>query len=263
MKVFTLFYILINIQEVHSWNPRLYPYDPRIHVFGNDNSFLSIHSKIAPIFTKYTDTVIYGRNLRKEVTDEEGDNKTFLDVGCGTGFSTSSNKGSLGLDTSKEMITMANKIFPNKDFEQGHIEHWKPDKKYEIVTAMFLFHEVPQFARLNIIENLKDIAKEKIIVVDIAPNYEPSKMMASGEPYIMDYLQNIRDDLVDFSEVVLQKNHVHKWTYNMKITDRFKTLDDIYYIDDVDLDSLSEEEVEYLSTWMMDIIMLLARKYLM
>ena len=115
----------------------------------------------------------------------------------------------------------------------------------------------------NIIENLKDIAKEKIIVVDIAPNYEPSKMMACGEPYIMDYLQNIRDDLVEFSEVVLQKDHVHKWTYNMKITDRFKTLDDIYDIDDVDLDSLSEEEVEYLSTWMMDIIMLLARKYLM
>jgi len=154
------------------------------------------------------------------------------------------------------MITMAGKIFPNKNFEQRHIEHWKSDKKYDIVTAMFLFHEVPQFARLNILEKLKDIAKEKIIVVDIAPNYEPTKMMTSGEPYIMDYLQNIRDDLVDFSEIILQKDHVHKWTYNMKITDRFKTLDDIYDIDSLDLDSLNESEIEYLSNWMMNLFML-------
>ena len=96
---------------------------------------------------------------------------------------------------------------------------------------------------------------------DIAPNYEPSKMMASGEPYILDYLQNIRDDLVDFSEAILQKDHVHKWTYNMKIADRFKTLDDIYDIDTLDLTSLSETEIVYLSNWMMVLIMLSVRNF--
>ena len=249
MKVYILFNLIINLVETQCWNPRLYPYDPRIHNVGNDNTFFSIHSKLAPIFTKYTDAAIYGRNLRKEITDNEGDSKTFLDVGCGTGFSTSSNEGSLGLDTSNEMITMAKKLFPDKKFQKGHIEFWKPDKKYDIVTAMFFFHEVPQFARLNIIEKLKDIAKEKIIIVDIAPNYQPSKMMANGEPYIMDYLKNIRNDLVDFSESVLQKNHVHKWTYNMTITEHF--------IDDFDFDSLNEEEVEYLCKWIKDILFLL------
>ena len=254
MKVVILFYLVINFVETQCWNPRLYPYDPRIHNFGNDNTFFSIHSKLAPIFTKYTDAAIYGRNLRKEITDNEGDSKTILDVGCGTGFSTSSNEGSIGLDTSSEMITMAKKLFPDKKFKHGHIEYWEPDKKYDIVTAMFFFHEVPQFARLNIIEKLKNIEKEKIIIVDIAPNYQPSKMMADGEPYIMDYLKNIRKDLVDFSESVLQKDHVHKWTYNINIAERFNNIDDI---DDIDFDSLNEEEVEYLCKWIKDILFLL------
>ena len=114
MKVYILFNLIINLVETQCWNPRLYPYDPRIHNVGNDNTFFSIHSKLAPIFTKYTDAAIYGRNLRKEITDNEVDSKTFLDFGFGTGFSTSSNEGSLGLDTSNEMITMARSLFPEK-----------------------------------------------------------------------------------------------------------------------------------------------------
>ncbi|MAU36326.1 MAG: hypothetical protein CMD14_03015 [Flavobacteriales bacterium] len=250
MKVITLLIFNI-ISTTYGWNPQFYPYDPRIHNMGNDNTFFSIHSKLAPIFTKYTDATVYGRNLREEIINNEGDKKTILDVGCGTGFSTSLNEGSLGLDTSNEMITMARSLFPKKMFEQGHIEHWIPDKKYDIVTAMFFFHEVPQFARLNIIEKLKEIAKEKVIIVDIAPNYRPNKMMASGEPYIMDYLKNIRKDLVGFSESILQKNHVHQWTYKKNISERLQNIEDM---DDIDVDELNTEELEFACKWLAELM---------
>jgi hypothetical protein len=47
----------------------------------------------------------------------------------------------------------------------------------------------------------------------------------------------------------------------MKIADRFKTLDDIYDIDTLDLTSLSETEIVYLSNWMMVLIMLSVRNF--
>ena len=207
-----LLFIFLSLDVCDAWDPRLYPYDPRIHNFGNHGTLGSVHSLIAPLFTLYTDTTIYGRNLRKEIVDAEGADKTILDVGCGTGFSTSATHGSKGLDVSNEMLSTAKAIFPNKDFEQGHIEEWVPDKQYDIVTMMFLFHEVPQEHRINIIEKLKLIAREKILVVDISPNYSPSELMLTGEPYIKDYLKNIRGDLSDFDEEIIIANHVHAWS---------------------------------------------------
>ena len=210
-----ILFIFLTLETCAAWNPRLYPYDPRIHNFGNHGALGSVHSLIAPLFTLYTDTTIYGRNLRKEIVDMQGADKTILDVGCGTGFSTSATLGSKGLDVSNEMLSTAKAIFPNKDFEQAHIEEWVPDKQYDIVTIMFLFHEVPQQHRINIIEKLKLIAREKIIVVDISPNYSPSELMITGEPYINDYLKNIRDDLSSFSEEIIITNHVHSWSLDV------------------------------------------------
>lgn len=210
-----LLFIFLSLDVCDAWEPSLYPYDPRIHNFGNHGALGSAHSLIAPLFTLYTDTTIYGRNLRKEIVDAEGADKTILDVGCGTGFSTSATRGSKGLDVSKEMLSTAKAIFPNKDFEQGHIEEWVPDKQYDVVTTMFLFHEVPRQHRINIIDKMKTIAREKILVVDISPNYNPSKLMLTGEPYIMDYLEHIREDLSEFVEKIIIENHVHAWSLDM------------------------------------------------
>ncbi len=205
--------IFLTITTSSAWNPKLYPYDPRIHNWGNHGIKGKFHSMVAPLFTLYTDVNVYGRNLRQDLVKLQGENKTILDVACGTGFSTSSVLGSKGLDASKEMISTAKTLFPNKIFEQADIEEWIPDKQYDIVTMMFFFHEVPQEARLNIIEKLKSIALEKIMIVDISPNYNPNEIMLSGEPYIKEYLQNIQSDLQHFKEEIIIKNHVHSWSY--------------------------------------------------
>ena len=197
-----------------AWNPINYAFDPRIHNFGNHGVLGKVHAKLAPAFTKMVDNTVYrGVDVRQKIINRQGPDKQILDLGCGTGFSTSNVFGSVGIDASQEMIDEAMKQFPGKTFEVGHAEYYEPEKEFDIVTCMFLMHEAPGFARKRIINNAMDIAKEKVIVVDIAPEYIPSKLMKLGEPYIDEYLSNIRSDLSEFYEEVIVPGHVHAWFY--------------------------------------------------
>ena len=197
-----------------AWNPINYAFDPRIHNFGNHGVLGKMHAKIAPIFTKMVDATVYdGKDIRQKIVEDQGRNTTILDLGCGTGFSTSDSFGCVGIDASQEMIDEAKVQFPGKIFEVGHAEYYEPEKSYDVVTCMFLMHEAPGFARRRIIDNAIKIANNKVVVVDIAPEYMPSKLMKLGEPYIEDYLANIRDDLSALSEDVIVKGHVHSWTF--------------------------------------------------
>jgi ubiquinone/menaquinone biosynthesis C-methylase UbiE len=188
------------------WN---YPFDPRIHTLGNQNKF---HAKIAPYFTRFLDETIYGTEIRKNIL-EKYESKMILDMGCGVGMSTSAN--GIGIDTSSEMLTEAKRLFPEKTFEYGNSENYMPDKVVDIVTCMFLMHEVPQMYRKKILYNAERIANEKVIIVDICPTYKPSFMMLMGEPYIKDYLENIRYDLKEYEEEIIIKDHVYLWTKNI------------------------------------------------
>ena len=44
-------------------------------------------------------------------------------------------------------------------------------------------------------------------------NKKPSKIMLSGEPYLLDYLNNIENILYDFEETIYIPGHVHIWKY--------------------------------------------------
>jgi len=197
------------------WNYKDYPFDPRIHTLGNHGTLGKLHSILAPPFTKLLDNIIYKKNIREEVIKSQGQYTRILDIGCGTGFSTSNTYGSVGIDLSNEMLHVANILFKNKTFVNAHAETYKFEQDFDVVTSMFLMHEVPQESRKNIIDHAKKTALKRVIIVDISPNYKPSKMMEEGEPYIRDYLKNIRNDLCDFEETILVKDHVHMWIYNI------------------------------------------------
>ena len=214
MQLHKFLLMAISLKPAQSWFPGNYYFDPRIHTFGNHGVLGKFHAKIAPYFTKAIDATVYGKDVRKDTFDRFQD-KNILDFGCGTGFSTSESTGSLGIDTSEEMIKEAAKQFPMKKFEYGHAEHYEPEQPFDVVTAMFLMHEVPRFARKRIIDNACYIASDSVVFLDIAPEYVPSSLMLAGEPYLLDYLQNIRKDLVDFREEVIVPGHVHMWTMNV------------------------------------------------
>jgi hypothetical protein len=213
-----LLYLYINcISAIKNTYPFLagsYPYDPRIHTFGNVGIGGKIHAEIAPVFTKLIDVVAYDSlDIRKAVLINENRNKAIIDLCCGVGFSTSNNEESMGIDTSVEMIDKAKSLYPDKKFIVEHAEHFKPQRTWDIATCFFAFHEMPPFAWENIIINTEKFTKDKIIIVDISPNYIPSRYMLLGEPYIKEYIEHIQNVLHthNFKENVLIPNHVHKW----------------------------------------------------
>lgn len=190
-----------------------YPYNPRIHNMGNDGIGGRIHAFLAPGITRLIDHTVYKKDLRADIGKELG-NETVLDIGCGVGISSMGKEGSLGIDTSHAMIARARNLFPGKKFEMSNGEDWKGE--WDVVTIMYLFHEAPQEGRKSLIENAKKMARNRVIIVDISPDYKPSISMLSGEPYILDYLENVREDLCEFNEEIVLKGHVHKWTYKIE-----------------------------------------------
>tara|TARA_B100001093_G_scaffold520286_1_gene614277 strand:+ start:6169 stop:6786 length:618 start_codon:yes stop_codon:yes gene_type:complete len=186
-----------------------YYYNKDIHNFGNTGFGGFIHSELAPYATKYIDNIRYkGRDIRKEIMEKYND-KSILDMCCGTGMSTMPN--SIGIDTSPEMINVARRYNKECEFYLGNAENYKPEEEFDIVTCMFAMHEMPKKAQIKTINNALNIAKEKVIIVDISPDYKPSQIMLSGEPYLPDYLKNIKYILKDLDYYNFIPNHVAVW----------------------------------------------------
>ncbi len=190
-----------------------YYYNPKIHSLGNIGLGGKIHALAAPFARRIIDQISYkGVNIRQDIMNEYRDN-TVLDLCCGIGDSTP--KFGTGIDTSKEMISVANFINRDSNFIVANAETYKPDVSFDIVTCMFAFHEMPLSAQCRIIENAMKIAKEEIIIIDIASNYQPKKIMLDGEPYLLKYLDSIDNTLSCFDKINYIDNHVAIWKYKI------------------------------------------------
>lgn len=212
----TIYIILILINQTISLNPSKYYADPRIHILGNHGFLGTLHANLAPIMTNLIDKNAYDRrNIRKEVIDSFPKNSKVLDLCCGVGYSTPEQTNVLGIDTSIPMLEKAKKLFPKKNFKFANAETFKPEFNVDITTCFFSFHEMPQFARKNIIKNAIKFTKDKIIIVDISPQYSPTKHMLYTEPYLPEYLNNIQKDLKDFDEIIIKDKRVTMWTLKL------------------------------------------------
>tara|TARA_Y100001935_G_scaffold145155_2_gene119941 strand:- start:11055 stop:11732 length:678 start_codon:yes stop_codon:yes gene_type:complete len=152
--------------------------------------------------------------IREMIIESQGDNKRILDIGCGLGYSTSSSEGSLGIDVRKHNIETAQKLFPNKKFRHSFINAKYIEEEYDIVTSMFYLNNVPQYLRTKIIDSAIDIAKERVIIVDIDPDYFPAMELLEKKTYMIDYIKNCRNDLSLFEENVLVNGLLKIWIYN-------------------------------------------------
>jgi len=203
-----------------------YPFNPNIHNLGNTGFSGAIHAEFAPIFTKIIDIRAYnGRNIRQEIIDKlenkkpngEPTNK-ILDLCCGVGISTAQ----YGIDTSPQMINKAKRQFPNKKFLVENAENfWKSNHldffmNIDIVTCMFAFHEMPEYAHEKIINNSLRLASKEVIIVDLSPEYKSSKLMRDGEPYLLDYQKTIEKTIekYSFKRTDYIPNHVTIWKYS-------------------------------------------------
>lgn len=169
--------------------------DPRIHNMGNVGLGGGLHAAMAPLATHIIDRLAYGgvdvrASILAEHTRPEDD---VADFGCGTGFSTTAS--GTGVDASAEMLSVAKWVHPDKAFESGNIEAWGLPASRDVVTIMFVLHEAPRSARRRILRNAAQVARGKVVVADIAPSYRPSKTMLLGEPFVLDYLEHIDEDV--------------------------------------------------------------------
>ena len=98
----------------------------------------------------------------------------------------------------------------------GNAENYGQEDEFDTATLMFAFHEMPNYAHHKIIKNAKKITKHETIIVDISPNYSPSKLMLSGEPYLLNYKATIQELLTQHQFTYLEyiPNHVGLWVYS-------------------------------------------------
>jgi ubiquinone/menaquinone biosynthesis C-methylase UbiE len=219
-----LLLLLLTIHSSDSRNvPSKYYFDPRIHNFGNIGFGGRIHSIVAPYATKLIDEKCYNSvNIRQVILSNY--NQEFynanerlpklIDLCCGTGASTWNNQ--LGIDTSNQMIAQAKKIQRQcTQFLEGNAEDYGQDNEFDAATIMFAFHEMPNYAHHKIINNAKRITTSDILIVDIDPKYRPSKLMLSGEPYLLNYKKTIHTLLEEhqFSYLEYIPNHVGMWVF--------------------------------------------------
>lgn len=193
--------------------------DPRIHTLGDDGFGGYVHSLISQGVTRFIDMYSYnGVNIRKEILNEwKGKNINILDMCCGTGLSTPD--GATGVDTSRHMIRKAKerntKYSMNKQFEIGNAETWGSAYQYDLVICMFSFHEMPHSARIKVLENCIKLTSERVVIVDIDPNYSPSKSMLIGEPYLPDYLKHVDMEMKKYNgfKTVVLEGKVVRWDF--------------------------------------------------
>lgn len=76
-----------------------------------------------------------------------------------------------------------------------------PKSKFDLVTIMYAFHEIPESARSRIIREARRLLTPGgiLAIVDICPQgYSPSPSMLAGEPYVLEYQQNIEGQIERF-----------------------------------------------------------------
>jgi ubiquinone/menaquinone biosynthesis C-methylase UbiE len=202
-----------------------YYYNRRIHNFGNIGLGGQLHSLLAPYATKLIDDKCYNSiNIRQAILsnyNQDFYNKyervpKLIDLCCGTGSSTATNQ--LGIDTSLPMLSVAKAQLSTTQFILGNAENYGQPQEFDTATLMFAFHEMPNYAHHKIIKNAKKITKHDILIVDISPNYSPSKLMLIGEPYLLNYKATIHEILEKHQFTYLEyiPNHVGLWVYSHK-----------------------------------------------
>jgi len=60
-----------------------------------------------------------------------------------------------------------------------------PNETFDLVTIFYAFHEAPSKGRSQILREARRVLRPggTLAVIDISPDYSPSPMMLSGEPY--------------------------------------------------------------------------------
>ena len=141
-----------------------------------------------------------------------------VDLGTGTGATARSLRkryqaSVVGVDTSPEMLRAARDLTNTGSLDFCNDVTYKRHNaeatglaghRADVVSVFFLLHEVPAAARRQILrEGFRLLAPGGTLALcDIHPEYNPSPIMLSGEPYLNGYL-----DKIDFEAAASAAKH--------------------------------------------------------
>jgi ubiquinone/menaquinone biosynthesis C-methylase UbiE len=115
-------------------------------------------------------------------------------------------------------------------YARGNAERVKvPEKSFDLVTIMYGFHEIPKSGRYRILREARRLLKGGgiLAVVDISEDFVPVASMLAGEPYVLEYQQNIMqqmESIQGFSSrksVTVVPGHVRLWLLTRKENSTF------------------------------------------
>lgn len=94
-----------------------------------------------------------------------------------------------------------------------------PNLSFDLVTIMYAFHEVPMEGRIRILNEARRLLRRggHLAIVDICPTYKPAEAMLAGEPFVLEYQQNIDSQLASLNKFRFTKRksvvpgHVNLW----------------------------------------------------
>ena len=105
-------------------------------------------------------------------------------------------------------------------YKQANAENTElPNLSHDLVTIMYGFHEVPMEGRARILNESRRLLRRggHVAMVDICSSYTPSPAMLAGEPFVLEYQQNIESQLTNLQGLKLSKRksvvpgHVNLW----------------------------------------------------
>ena len=172
---------------------------------GNVGLGGALHAALAPAATRIIDAAAYGgKDVRAELLQTLPADADVLDLCCGVGLSTRAN--ATGVDTSPQMVAMAQVLSAQAGrgcaFQLGNAETFGAADEYDVATVFFALHEMPAAGRRAVLHNALRVARKLVMVADIdARTYRPSAMMLTGEPYLLDYMENVEDDIAAVAEI--------------------------------------------------------------
>ncbi len=119
------------------------------------------------------------------------------------------------------------------DFLEANAEETKFSREsFDLVTIMYVLHEVPSRGRDNILREAHRLLRPggMLAVVDISNEYDPSPSMVSGEPYLQEYQKNFSKQISSakgfraYSHEVVVPGHVVAYTLIKKFDPWWKKI---------------------------------------
>lgn len=187
------------------------PFHPRIHNLGNVGLGGWIHARLARTATTLIDHLAYdGDNVRRQLAKRiarqmHPDVVEVLEVGCGVGtltleLSHTNRFHSIhAVDTSRQMIDVARQNVKDVHFDVMNGVDVNTCSS-DLTVASFVMHELPCDGQREVLNAMIDASRRGTVwIMDIHPTYTPSRLMLSGEPYILDYLEQFEALIEDVS----------------------------------------------------------------